>query len=163
MSSVRIVRALDGGAMFAIALTMNRDERLAVAEFLARTRRTRRGAAAAFCADRARDARGRTAHELERLEPEPTTRAFNRRRAPGSPPRGPAPEAELGLRLRRRRLGVRSADRPRRPRFVGSAGGSCSADARSGCLKWTFQANGPVRAAPLAARDGERTCCCSAT
>ena len=34
--------------------------------------------------------------------------------------------------------------------FTGSAGGTVHAmNARSGCLYWTFQANGPVRAAPL--------------
>ncbi len=34
MPSARIVRALDAGAMLAIAMTMNRDERLAVAAYL---------------------------------------------------------------------------------------------------------------------------------
>ena len=39
--------------------------------------------------------------------------------------------------------------------FVGSAGGVVHAvDAKAGCLYWVFQANGPVRAAILAVRNG---------
>lgn len=39
--------------------------------------------------------------------------------------------------------------------FVGSAGGVVHAvDAKTGCLYWVFQANGPVRAAILAVRNG---------
>ena len=41
--------------------------------------------------------------------------------------------------------------------FVGSAAGLIHAiDARTGCLHWTYRANGPVRAAPLAVEDGPR-------
>ncbi len=41
--------------------------------------------------------------------------------------------------------------------FVGSAGGLIHAiDAVAGCLHWTYRANGPVRAAPLAIQDGSR-------
>ena len=39
--------------------------------------------------------------------------------------------------------------------FTGSAGGGVYAiDAKTGCLHWAFQADGPVRAAPIAVTDG---------
>ena len=41
--------------------------------------------------------------------------------------------------------------------FTGSAGGTIDAvNAKSGCLYWTFQANGPVRAAPVVVENGTR-------
>src|SRR5262249_34914338 len=42
--------------------------------------------------------------------------------------------------------------------FVGSAGGLVQAlDARTGCLHWTYQANGPVRSALAPVADGADT------
>jgi polyvinyl alcohol dehydrogenase (cytochrome) len=42
--------------------------------------------------------------------------------------------------------------------FTGSAGGGIYAiDAKTGCLNWLFQADGPVRSAPLAVNDGPVT------
>jgi polyvinyl alcohol dehydrogenase (cytochrome) len=42
--------------------------------------------------------------------------------------------------------------------FTGSAGGGVYAiDAKTGCLHWAFQADGPVRSAPLAVNDGGLT------
>src|SRR5690348_1083488 len=52
MSSARIMRALDAGAMLAIAMTMHRDERLAVAKYLGTDAADSGPPAAAFCADR---------------------------------------------------------------------------------------------------------------
>ncbi len=49
----RIVRALDAGAMLAIAMSMNRDERLAVAEYLGTDAADTGPSSAAYCADRA--------------------------------------------------------------------------------------------------------------
>src|SRR5688572_1520629 len=48
----RIVRALDAGAMLAIAMTMNRDERIAVAEYLGTDTPDLGPPAAAYCSDR---------------------------------------------------------------------------------------------------------------
>src|SRR5262245_40749695 len=52
MSSARIMRALDAGAMLAIAMTMHRDERVAVAKYLGTDAADSGPPAAAFCADR---------------------------------------------------------------------------------------------------------------
>src|SRR6185503_6174694 len=52
MPSTRIMRALDAGAMLAIAMTMHRDERLAVAKYLGTDAAESGPSPAAFCADR---------------------------------------------------------------------------------------------------------------
>ena len=71
------MRALDAGAMLAIAMSMNRDERLAVAEYLG-TDAPDSGAAGRGVLHRPhRDARGGAAPELERLEPDARQRALS--------------------------------------------------------------------------------------
>src|SRR5688572_19556053 len=52
LPAARIVRALDAGAMLAIAMTMNRDERIAVAEYLGTDEPDLVPPASAYCADR---------------------------------------------------------------------------------------------------------------
>src|SRR5262245_36295504 len=52
LPAARIVRALDAGAMLAIAMTMNRDERLAVAAYLGTDAPDLGPPASAYCADR---------------------------------------------------------------------------------------------------------------
>src|SRR5262245_24911132 len=53
MTSARILRALDAGAMMSIAFTMHRDERIAVASYLGTKTSTAAPPASAFCTDRA--------------------------------------------------------------------------------------------------------------
>ena len=79
MPAARIVRALDAGAMLAIAMSMNRDERLAVAEYLGTDAR-RHGAAGRGVLHRPHgDARGRRrARAGTAGARRPTTRAINR-------------------------------------------------------------------------------------
>jgi polyvinyl alcohol dehydrogenase (cytochrome) len=156
MSAARIVRALDAGAMLAIAMSMSRDERLAVAEYLGTDAPDGELPAAAYCADRTVTL------------------------ATGSRPswNGWSPTADNG---RYQRAGLGAEQVPRLALawafgfagdvtafaaptvldghvFVGSAGGLVQAlEADSGCVKWTWQANGPVRAAPIVAeRDDGR-------
>ena len=52
MSSTRILRALDSGAMMSVALTMHRDERIAVASYLGTNAPDVGPSPAAFCSDR---------------------------------------------------------------------------------------------------------------
>jgi cytochrome c553 len=52
LPSTRILRALDAGAMLAIAMTMHRDERVAVAAYLGTDAVDSGPSPAAFCADR---------------------------------------------------------------------------------------------------------------
>jgi polyvinyl alcohol dehydrogenase (cytochrome) len=156
MPAARIVRALDAGAMLAIAMSMNRDERLAVAEYLGTDAPDGELPAAAYCADRS------------------VTLAASSR--PSWNGWSPTPDN-----ARYQRAGLRAEQVPRLALawafgfagdvtafaaptvvdghvFVGSAGGLVQAlAADSGCVKWTWQANAPVRTAPVAAeRDGGR-------
>src|ERR1035437_8333371 len=52
MPSARILSALDSGAMMAVAMTMDRADRIAVASYLGTTAQVAAPPAAAFCSDR---------------------------------------------------------------------------------------------------------------
>ena len=158
MSSARIVRALDAGAMLAIAMQMNRDERLAVAEYLGTDAPDTAGRAAAFCTDRSVTLAAGARTSWNGWSPTPDNARYQ-----------PAERAGLTAEQVPRLTLAWAYGFPgdvtafAAPTvidghvFVGSAGGLVQAlDAGSGCVKWTFEANGPVRTAPLAAADGER-------
>jgi polyvinyl alcohol dehydrogenase (cytochrome) len=152
LPAARIVRALDAGAMLAIAMTMNRDERIAVAEYLGTDAPDSGPPASAYCEDR-----------TVRLRATPSDASWN----------GWSPMADNARYQTAERAGL-SAEQVSSLAlrwaygfggdvtafaaptifgghvFVGSAGGLVQAlAAESGCVKWTFQAPGPVRAAPL--------------
>ncbi len=150
MSVARIVRTMDFGAMMSLTYMLDRTERQAVAEFLGRPGEDRAPAELAFCADRtvtiARDtgawngwspkptntryqsAGGLTASDVPRL-------ALRWAFAFDGDVNAFAPPAVLGSQL-----------------FVGSAGGAIYAlDAATGCIRWHFQADGPVRTAMVVA------------
>ena len=154
----RIVRALDAGAMLAIAMTMNRDERLAVAEYLGTDVPDLGAPASAYCTDRTVTLGAAGRPSWNGWSPAPD----NARYQPGE------------------RAGLRAEQVPNLTLawaygfagdvtafaaptvvdghvFVGSAGGLVQAlAAESGCMKWTFQSTGPVRAAPLVTRSDGR-------
>ena len=152
MPAARIVRALDTGAMMAIAFTLHRDDRLAVASYLGTPDAVAGPPASAFCTDR-----------TIRLNATPTA-AWN----------GWSPGTD-NARFQSRDIARLSADQVSKLKlkwafgfdgdvsafaqptvidghlFVGSAGGVVHAlRADTGCLKWVYQANGPIRAALLA-------------
>lgn len=152
MPATRIVRALDSGVMMAIAFTMHRDERLAVASYLGTTEAVAGPPARAFCTDR-----------TIRLSSPPSggwngwsPRTDNARFQPSAAALLSVDQVRtLKLRWAFGFEGDASAFAPPTVLdghlFVGSAGGVVHAmRADSGCLKWVFQANGPVRAALLA-------------
>lgn len=158
LPSERIVRALDAGAMLAIAMTMNRDERMAVAEYLGTDAGDTGPPASAYCSDRTASLAAATRATWNGWSPAPD----NARYQPAE------------------RAGLRAAQLPNLSLkwaygfagdvtafaaptvvgghvFVGSAGGLVQAlSAESGCVKWTFQASGPVRGAPLVANADRR-------
>jgi polyvinyl alcohol dehydrogenase (cytochrome) len=160
MPSARIVRALDSGAMMAVALTMSRDERLAVASYLGTNEVIAGPPASAYCD-------GRT------VKISTTATSGWNGWSPGSG----------NTRFQSAEVAGLNADRVRQLKlkwafgfegdvtafapvtvldshlFVGSAAGVVHAmRAESGCLDWTYQADGPVRtavlAAPLSAQEG---------
>jgi len=155
MSPARILRTLDFGLMMSIAYPMKRDEREAVAAFLGK------GSDAA---------------------PPPSASCTPDKRimagAPASSWAGWGPSQDNARYQTAERAGLGAADIPRLELkwaygfsgdiiafaaptvvngtlFVGSAGGAVQAlDAKTGCLHWRFQANGPVRTAMTVATVG---------
>ena len=151
MSASRILRTLDFGLMMSIAYPMRREDREAVANFLGTPGDEAATPASAFCpADRpilsnsaggswngwgpslsntryqTAEGAGLTSEGIRRLKLK-WALAF-----PGDVTAFAAPTVSRGT------------------LFVGSASGVIQAvDAKTGCLYWTFQANGPVRAAPI--------------
>ena len=156
MSPARILRTLDFGLMMSVAYPMRRDEREAVATFLGTGADDPAASSSAFCrADRpimsgspreswtgwgpspantrfqTPEHAGLSAHDLRRLE---LKWAFG---FPGDVIAFAAPTILSGT------------------MFVGSAGGMIQAlDAKTGCLYWVYQANGPVRTAMTVATEG---------
>lgn len=147
MPSARIVRALDAGAMMAIAFGMSRDERIAVAGYLGTAENAGGPPESAFCSDRAVKITGTAGIGWNGWSPDGTNQRFQKSEI-----------AKLNLdQVRGLKLkwafgfdgDVTAFANPTvldGHVFVGSAAGIIHAiRATSGCLEWTFQANGPVR------------------
>jgi len=147
MPAARILRALDAGAMLAIALTMNRDDRLAVAEYLGTDAPDAGPGPVAFCADRTVTLASTATAAWNGWSPRADNARFQ-----------PAAAAGLGVdQMPRLKLkwafgfegDVTAFAAPTvidGQIFVGSAAGFVHAmRAQSGCLQWVFRANGPVR------------------
>ena len=152
MTTTRILRTLDFGAMMTVAYPLRRDEREAVASFLGKPGAESDPSPEAFCADR-------------RVSLTLATPAWNG----WSPARDntrfvPASLAKLAaadvsaLRLKWAFGFDGDVSAFAQPTvigdnvFVGSAGGVVHAlSAESGCVRWTFQATGPIRSAIVAA------------
>lgn len=157
MTPGRIMRTLDFGAMMTVAYALTRAEREAVAAFLGKPGPEPSPAPKAFCADRtvrvspvATDWNGWSpARDNARFAPAPLARLTA------------ADVPKLKLKWAFGFEGDISAFG--QPTvidghvFVGSAGGVVHAlRAESGCLEWTFQATGPIRAAPVVASSDGR-------
>ena len=152
LPAARILRALDAGPMMAVAFTISRDDRMAVAAYLGTNAPVEGPPPAAFCADR-----------KVKLSSTPKT-AWNGW-SPGTDNARfqSADAARLTTdQVRTLKLkwafgfdGDSTAFAP--PTvidgqvFIGSAGGLVHAmRAETGCLQWVFQANGPVRSSIIA-------------
>ena len=157
MPAARILRALDSGAMMSIAFVMSLDERRTVASYLGTPDTITAPGRSAFCASPAATLA--------------TNPAGWNGWSPGTSNARFQPADQAGLTIDRvRRLTLKWAfgfdgdvTAYAQPTvldghlFVGSAGGTVQAmRADSGCLEWTFQANGPVRTAITAAPLGNR-------
>jgi len=163
LSAARILHTLDFGVMMNVAYPMQRSQREAVAKFLGRPGEDAGPPAAAFCSNR----------EI----------AWAKNSAPDTPAdpavnwTGWSP-TDANLRFQRAEHAGLTADSVRKLKlkwaygfagditafesptarngtlFMGSASGVVqSMNAKTGCLYWTFQANGPVRAATTIARN----------
>jgi polyvinyl alcohol dehydrogenase (cytochrome) len=158
MSALRILRALDFGAMMTMAYPLSRDERRAVAAYLGIAGAPAAPPPSAFCSNRRVTLVDRPGAEWNGWSPTSTNARF---------------QSAAGARLtidQVPRLALKWAfgfdgdvTAFAQPTvidghvFVGSAGGVIQAlRAETGCLEWTFQANGPVRSSIAATRIGTK-------
>jgi polyvinyl alcohol dehydrogenase (cytochrome) len=152
MTPSRILRTLDFGAMMTIAYTLRRNEREAVATFLGKPGPEPRPQAAAYCADRTVRLGDVSSRSWNGWSPSRDNARFV-----------PAPLAALtAAQVPKLRLkwafgfegDISAFGQPTvigDQMFVGSASGVVHAlRTDSGCLQWTFQANGPIRSAIVA-------------
>ena len=153
MSVARILRSMDYGVMMNIASPMSRIERQAVAGYIGREGDDAKPVPVAFCSVETGRPASRVGGKWAGWSPS----ASNTRYQSGE-------EADLSLgQIRRLKLkwafgfegDVTAFGAPTivdGRLFTGSAGGVVYAlDAATGCIFWTFTANGPVRSAMLAA------------
>ncbi len=158
LPATRIVRALDTGAMMAIGFTINRDDRIAVANYLGTKEVVTGPPPSAFCRDRDVKIANNAKYVWNGWSPGNVNARFQ-----------PADIAALSIdQVRGLKLkwafgfeGDASAFAP--PTvidgqvFVGSAAGLIHAmHADTGCLQWVFQANGSVRTAIVSVPQGNR-------
>lgn len=155
----RILRTLDFGLMMSIAYPLRRDEREAVASYLGTPGREPGPPERAFCSGGGHTAMaGTSGATWNGWSPGTANMRFQA-----------APQAGLTIdQVRKLKLkwaygfagDVTALAAPTVVKgsiFIGSGGGGVQAlEAKTGCIQWVFQANGPVRSAPLVTRDGAR-------
>ena len=154
MSASRIVRVLDFGIMMSVTSFLTREERHAVAGYLGTSNESNEIPATAYCADRTVKIAAKPKASWNGWSPEPTNTRF---------------QAAAGLtidQVKNLKLkwafgfdGDVNAFAPPAilddQMFVGSAGGAIQAlDAKTGCIRWIYAADGPVRTAMLVAPRG---------
>jgi polyvinyl alcohol dehydrogenase (cytochrome) len=151
MSVARIIRTMDFGAMMSLTYMLNRAEREAVASYLGVPGEDRAPPASAYCADRTVRVPRAAGGGWNGWSPQPTNTRYQ-------PNAGFGVERVPALRLRWAFAFAGDVNAFAPPAvlgaelFVGSAGGSVYAlDARTGCIRWHFQADGPVRTAMVVA------------
>jgi polyvinyl alcohol dehydrogenase (cytochrome) len=162
MPASRILRSLDFGLMMGVAYVLTREERAAVASYLGTTGSEPGPAAGAFCsAERhplSGQAPGQVSGEAAGNWNGWSPSAANTRYQPAG---GITRDQVARLKLKWAYGFAGDATAFAAPTvlngtiFVGSAGGVVQAlEAKTGCLHWTFQANGPVRSAIVAVANG---------
>ena len=156
MPAKRILRALDFGVMMGVAGPMKREEREAVASFLGTGAAEAGPPASAFCAAGSRVMSGPAKGSWNGWSPDTSNTRYQT-----------AEQAGLTTdQVRHLKLkwaygfsgDITSFAAPtvlEGTLFMGSAGGTVQAvNAKTGCLYWVFDANGPVRSAIRAVRNG---------
>ena len=154
----RILRALDFGVMMNVAYPLRRDEREAVATFLGSGASEPVPPPSAYCADRVVKIAGRPKTQWNGWSPTEGNTRFQ-----SSDVAGLNVDEVKRLQLKWAFAFDGDVSAFAQPTildhslFVGSAGGLVHAlDVDTGCLRWMFQANGPVRSAIVAVPLGQR-------
>ncbi len=160
MPASRILRTLDFGVMMSIAYPLRRNEREAVASFIGTKDAEPALPASASCRGGQAMGSSPSAPSWNGWSPDATNARFQTGGFAG------LTTSDLGrltlkwaFAFQGDIMAVAAPTVHDGTLFVGSAGGSVHAiDAGTGCLYWVFQANGPVRSAPVVADDhGART------
>jgi polyvinyl alcohol dehydrogenase (cytochrome) len=155
LSVARILRTLDFGVMINIAYPLNREEREAVASYLGVQRVDTPVPPQAYCADRTVNIGARPSPSWNGWSPDPSNTRYTSTSGITLNQVG-----KLKLKWAYAFEGDVSAfGAPTvlgRTLFVGSAGGAVQAlSVDSGCVRWVYQASGPVRSAPVAVPNGQ--------
>jgi polyvinyl alcohol dehydrogenase (cytochrome) len=156
LSRTRILRTLDFGLMMSVAYPMGREEREAVAKFLGTADVETKPPASAMCGSSRAPLSSSGAANWNGWSPSLANTRYQTSEMAGL---GIAQVPQLKLKWAYGFADdVTAFAAPtvlKGTLFVGSAGGTVQAlDAQSGCLHWTFQANGPVRTGILAVANG---------
>ena len=156
MSSARILRTLDFGLMMSIAYPIRRPERIAVSEYLGTKGDDEVLPKAAFCAAEKRPMSGADSGNWAGWSPAPdNTRFQTAAGSPLTPASVPALTLKWAFGYPSDVIALGAPAFLNGTLFIGSAAGKVYAlDARTGCLHWQFQANGPVRSTTVAVRTG---------
>ncbi|HEX4134278.1 MAG TPA: PQQ-binding-like beta-propeller repeat protein [Bryobacteraceae bacterium] len=159
LPAARILRTLNYGAMMMVAYTMNMGQREAVANWLGTPGDPEATEpASAFCSDRSVRIAANPKVQWNGWSPEFANTRFQTAEQAGLTLDG---VRNLNLKWAFAYQGdITAFSQPTildGNLFIGSAGGAIhDLDAETGCIRWMYQANGPVRTAILAVREGNR-------
>jgi polyvinyl alcohol dehydrogenase (cytochrome) len=154
MSASRILRTLDFGLMMGVAYPLTREERNAVANYLGTPGPEPGPPAAAFCSADRHPLLGQAAGNWIGWSPLPTNTRYQ---TSGGMMKDQVPRMKLkwAYGFAGDVTAFAAPTYVDGTIFVGSAGGVVQAlEAKTGCLHWTFQANGPVRSGIVAVANG---------
>lgn len=158
LPSTRILRTLNYGAMIAVAYTMSTSERESVAKYLGTASGDPAPAPVAYCKDRTVKLSANPKIQWNGWSPDALNWRYQNTAAAGL-------SVDQAKRLKLKWAFGFEGDLTAFSQptilddqlFVGSAGGLIHAlDRESGCIRWVYQADGPVRSSLLAVRDGAR-------
>jgi len=158
LPATRILRTLNHGAMMQVAYTMTLAEREAVAKYIGTAGGDAPPPATAFCRDRAVKIAANPKIQWNGWSPGTDNWRYQTAEASGL-----SLDAVKGLKLKWAFAFDGDLTAFAQPTildnqlFVGSAGGVIHAlDRETGCVRWQYEASGPVRTSILAVREGGR-------
>jgi polyvinyl alcohol dehydrogenase (cytochrome) len=156
MPATRILRTLNFGLMMSIAYPMRLAERQAVADYLGTKDRESGPPKAAFCAAAKHPMSGASVGNWAGWSPLSDNRRFQADQdAALSPSRVSHLTLKWAFGFPSDVIAIAAPAVVNGTLFVGSAAGTVYAlDAKTGCLHWLFQANGPVRSTTVPVRTG---------
>lgn len=164
MPAARILRTLNYGAMITVAYTMSMSQREAVANWLGTPATSEPTLpASAYCSDRTVRIAAHPKFEWNGWSPASALSSSVNTRFQTAEEAGLTLDRVHSLKLKWAFAYEGDITAFSQPTildgnlFVGSAGGAIhDLDAATGCIRWMYQASGPVRTSILAVRDGSR-------